>query len=106
MDKRKFHFVTILLTAAILVSCSPPISPSLTSTPQSAVSKQPQPSQSPTTAEQNTPTLLPNSIEESIVIDPGNASQLQAVTQLDGKNPHQLKWSSDSLHWRPGRRMG
>ena len=95
MHKIIFRFVTSLLTAAILVSCSPPFSPSLTSTPQSAVSKLPQASQTATPREQNTPTNLPGTTGETIVIDPGNASQLQTVTQLDGKNPHLLKWSSD-----------
>ena len=97
MHKRKFRFISILLMAAILVSCSPTFSPSLTSTPQREVSKVPQASQTTSSPEQNTPTISYSSTVEKIFITPGNASQLKAVTQFVGKNPHLLKWSSDGL---------
>ena len=95
MPKRKSFFITLLLTAGILVSCSLPPSLSVTDTPQSVVSKLPQASPTIPPREQNTPTVLSITAEDKIIIDPTNASQIMEVIQLEGKNPHLLKWSSD-----------
>ena len=86
----------LVVTAAMLVSCSLPAAPFPSGTPSPENANSPESEQTTPPIEEKTPTSAAE--EELSVLSQANLSSLAVLKEFKISYPHQLKWSADSQY--------